>query len=296
MAPQILVLGMPRTGTQSIGVALGALGYQNAYHMTTVGPSNHHDKWVAALEAKFEQKGAEFAKKDFDELLAGFDIVSDIPCSIFYRELMTAYPEAHIILTTRDEDAWVESVSKTLYLAYSKAQAKPSKLASLYHLHLWGNDFLANGRKAFRQHNEGVLKAAAEQGRPVLQFDPSQGWKTLCNFLQKSIPSIEYPRKDMWAGYKTMVKEVEAGRLTEDAITIKRQLGPQSEGIKSAYIYTQSPREQAEGIKSAYIYTQSPREDVEGIVSAYIYTQSPRDNDLLNNKGEGIKAAYIYTQ
>lgn len=54
--------------------ALGALGYQNAYHMTAVGPNGHHDKWVAALEAKFEQKGAEFGKKEFDELLAGFDV------------------------------------------------------------------------------------------------------------------------------------------------------------------------------------------------------------------------------
>lgn len=42
--------------------------------MTTVGPSNHHDMWVAALEAKFEQKGAEFGKKEFDELLTGFDV------------------------------------------------------------------------------------------------------------------------------------------------------------------------------------------------------------------------------
>lgn len=55
-------------------MALGALGYKNAYHMTTVGPCDHHDKWVAALEAKFEQKGTEFGKQEFDELLAGFDV------------------------------------------------------------------------------------------------------------------------------------------------------------------------------------------------------------------------------
>lgn len=54
--------------------ALGALGYQNAYHMTTVGPNGHHDKWVAALKAKFEHEGAEFGKEEFDELLAGFDV------------------------------------------------------------------------------------------------------------------------------------------------------------------------------------------------------------------------------
>lgn len=220
-------------------------------------------------------------------------VVSDIPCSIFYKELMTAYPAAHVILTTRDEDAWVESVSKTLHLAYSKAKAKPSKLASLYHLHLWGDDFLANGRKAFRQHNRAVLEAAADQGRKVLVFDPSQGWESLCEFLQKPVPAVAYPCKDMWASYKAMVKEVEAGRLTEDAITIKRPIGAQGEGIKSAYIYTQSPRDQ-EGIRSAYIYTQSPR-DQEGIKSAYIYTQS-REHEILKPQAEGIKAAYIYTQ
>lgn len=99
MAPQVLVLGMPRTGTQcmyiypspsyyrtcsqtntiltvltAIGEALGVLGYQNAYHMTTVGPNDHHDRWVAALEAKFEGKGTEFAKDEFDELFKGFDV------------------------------------------------------------------------------------------------------------------------------------------------------------------------------------------------------------------------------
>lgn len=219
--------------------------------------------------------------------------MSDIPCSIFYKELMTAYPTAPVILTTRDEDAWVESVSRTLHLAYAKARARPSELARLYHLHLWGDDFLANGRGAFRRHNQAVLDAAAEQGRQVLVFDPSQGWDSLCGFLQKPVPAgVAYPRRDMWAGYKAMVREVEAGRLTEDAITIKRQLRSQQEGegIKSAYIYTQSPHDQQEGIKSAYIYTQSPHDQREGIKSAYIYTQSPHDQQ------EGIKSAYIYTQ
>lgn len=54
--------------------ALGVLGYKNAYHMTTVGPNGHHDKWVAALEAKFENKGDEFGKKELDDLLQNFDV------------------------------------------------------------------------------------------------------------------------------------------------------------------------------------------------------------------------------
>lgn len=244
MAPQVLVLGMPRTGTQSIGEALQILGHQNVYHMTTVGPNNHHDKWVAALEAKFEGKGNEFTKKEFDELLGSFDVASDFPSSIFYKELMTAYPSARIILTTRSEDAWFESIAKTLYLAYTKAQAEPSKLAKMYNLHLWGDDFLAHGREAFRTHNEGVMKAAAEQGREVLLFDPSHGWDSLCKFLEKPVPQgVAYPWKDMWKGYKQMTEEIEAGRLTESSVA-KEEYGllmPSfaKEGIKAAYIYTQ---------------------------------------------------------
>lgn len=231
--------------------------------MTTVGPNNHHDKWVAALEAKFEGKGNELTKKEFDELLGSFDVsttylseqlpltgthrhqvASDFPSSIFYKELMTAYPSARIILTTRSEDAWFESIAKTLHLAYTKAQAEPSKLAKMYNLHLWGDDFLAHGREAFRTHNEGVMKAAAEQGREVLLFDPSHGWDSLCKFLEKPVPQgVAYPWKDMWKGYKQMMEEVEAGRLTESSVA-KEEYGvlmPSfvKEGIKAAYIYTQ---------------------------------------------------------
>lgn len=231
--------------------------------MTTVGPNNHHDKWVAALEAKFEGKGPEFTEKEFNDLLSGFDVstigkswcyqllirsspkaVTDFPSSILYEELMAAYPAAKIILTTRSEDAWFESMAQTLHLAYSKSQAEPSKLAKMYNLHLWQNDFLANGREAFQKHNAGVRKAALEQGREVLLFDPTQGWDSLCEFLEKPKPEgLTYPCKDMWVGYKQMMKEVEAGSLTEGSITNKEDtiLMPDAvkEGIKAAYIYTQ---------------------------------------------------------
>ncbi|QDS76098.1 hypothetical protein FKW77_006307 [Venturia effusa] len=295
--------------------------------MTSVGPNNHHDKWVAALEAKFEKNGNEFTKQAFDELLGDFDAVSDFPCSIFYRELMSAYPDASLILSTRSEDAWFTSMSKTLHLAYTKAQSSPSKLAKLYNHHLWGNDFLQYGREAFRTHNAGVIAAAAEQGRKVLLFDPSQGWHSLCHFLGKPVPQgVAYPSKDMWVPYKQMVQEVEAGRLTEDSITIGKTLGKALPAFMSAYIYTQ--KELGNNLKesekdaitiskrdgkelppflAAYIYTQSggkPEETKDSIVidksagselppflAAYIYTQS----HLPAAAAEGIKAAYIYT-
>ncbi|EHA52707.1 hypothetical protein MGG_05010 [Pyricularia oryzae 70-15] len=298
MAPQVLVLGMPRTGTQSIGQALQMLGLGESYHMTTVGPNNHHDAWCTAIEAKFGEKDASevITQEFFDDLFKGYDAVSDFPASIFYKELLAAYPNAHVILTKRAEDAWFESMCKTLHVAYIKAKAEPSKLAKLYHQHLWADNFLRNGREAYRRHNAGVMAAAAD--RKVLVFDPSMGWGPLCEFLGKDVPAVGYPSKDMWQGYKRMLKEVEEGRLTEDAITIgaRRAQGPK---INSAYIYTQSKDAEVKGIKSAYIYTQQKEAGAikstgEGIKSAYIYTQQ-KETDL-KTSGEGIKSAYIYTQ
>ncbi|KAH9430157.1 hypothetical protein MCOR27_002512 [Pyricularia oryzae] len=307
MAPQVLVLGMPRTGTQSIGQALQMLGLGESYHMTTVGPNNHHDAWCTAIEAKFGEKDASevITQEFFDDLFKGYDAVSDFPASIFYKELLAAYPNAHVILTKRAEDAWFESMCKTLHVAYIKAKAEPSKLAKLYHQHLWADNFLRNGREAYRRHNAGVMAAAAD--RKVLVFDPSMGWGPLCEFLGKDVPAVGYPSKDMWQGYKRMLKEVEEGRLTEDAITIgaRRAQGPkinsayiytqskdaEVKGIKSAYIYTQSKEAEVKGIKSAYIYTQSKEAEVKGIKSAYIYTQQKESADV-----KGIKSAYIYTQ
>jgi len=46
--------------------------------------------------------------------------VSDIPAAIFYQELMDAYPDAKIILTTRDEEKWVQSMNKTIWGSYGK--------------------------------------------------------------------------------------------------------------------------------------------------------------------------------
>lgn len=29
-----------------------------------------------------------------------------------------------------------------------------------------------------------------------------EGWERLCEFLEKEVPNVEYPRSDAWAGWK----------------------------------------------------------------------------------------------
>ena len=122
--------------------------------------------------------------------------MSDLPAVIFFSELMDAYPDAKIILTTREEDKWVESMKATIW--HSRSDKELGKLIGRF---LWGDDH-ESGR-IFIEHNEKVKKAAAERGRNVLVYEVKQGWEPLCAFLGKAVPEEkEFPRSDDWASYK----------------------------------------------------------------------------------------------
>ncbi|KAL3419133.1 hypothetical protein PVAG01_09355 [Phlyctema vagabunda] len=203
---QVLVLGMPRTGTQSLAEALMELGYGPIYHMREVGKNQHQGPWIAALQSKYEGKGEVFGREQFDSIFQGFSGVSDYPAAIFPEELIRAYPESKIILTTRDEELWEKSMLATLVHAHtagSAPDAKPSamrSLADLYHKHVWDNDIPKNGRRAFREHNELVAKVSPKER--FLEYQVKDGWDPLCEFLEKDIPNIPFPRSDDWLSYK----------------------------------------------------------------------------------------------
>jgi hypothetical protein len=105
---KVLVLGHSRTGTFSMRTALLSLGYLDVYHAFEIFWGNKSDLqlWGQAIEAKFEGKGKPFTKEQWDQLLGHCQAVTDTPCNMFGKELIEAYPNAKVILTTRDPDAW----------------------------------------------------------------------------------------------------------------------------------------------------------------------------------------------
>lgn len=83
--------------------------------------------WSDALAAKYDGEGT-FGKEQWDQLLGHcqvkekkqttirrhprltyhFKAICDWPAVAFSEELMEAYPEAKVLLTTRDVDSWYE--------------------------------------------------------------------------------------------------------------------------------------------------------------------------------------------
>ena len=110
--------------------------------------------------------------------------VTDTPCNLFAPELLNAYPNAKVILTTREVEAWFKSVLNSIEKAHRSwlltvmNQFHPHgrlihKVAWKVWRRQWGGDFETNGRKIFQEHNQRVTKLA--KGR-LLEFRVEQGW------------------------------------------------------------------------------------------------------------------------
>ena len=87
--------------------ALKILGLNECYHQTTL-IQNPEDgvMWLQALKAKYRGEGPPFSRQQWDALLGHCQAVCDVPAIHFADELMDTYPDAKVILTTRDVDAW----------------------------------------------------------------------------------------------------------------------------------------------------------------------------------------------
>ncbi|BCS24050.1 sulfotransferase family protein [Aspergillus puulaauensis] len=207
---QVLALGMSRTGTLSLYTALNELGY-NCYHMTECCLDFRNDSllyWNKAIDVKRRGYGRELKRRHFDLMLWRYDAVTDFPCTLFVEELMDVYPDAKIILTTRDLESWVSSMQHSLYAIL---RMKRLKLLALFDwkytrpvlklirsaLTIWTDgvpkdpDHLIAGYVAHKAHVRG---AALQRKREVFEFSVKDGWRPLCDFLGKEVPTKPFPR------------------------------------------------------------------------------------------------------
>ncbi len=117
---RLLILGISRTGTSSLCIALNKFGYKTFHmHECLARPNHFFPLWTEAIRAKYNGEGSPYGKAEFDKLLGEYDAVSDVPAVLFSPELLEAYPDAKVILTTRDPEKWVDSMRSSIWLAHS---------------------------------------------------------------------------------------------------------------------------------------------------------------------------------
>ncbi|WOJ93356.1 sulfotransferase [Congregibacter variabilis] len=189
----------------SLRTALEQLGLGPCYHMDVVlgDPATHVPLWNAA------QAG----KPDWAAIYQGQRSAVDWPTASFYPELHAAFPDAKFVLTHRDPQSWVESISETIFAALLSRNDAPPEV------HPWldmcmhviaragfdpamSKDELAN---RFIAHNEAVQAAIPDS--QLLLFQVKEGWAPLCEFLGLALPESEFPRTNDRAAFWQLLED-----------------------------------------------------------------------------------------
>lgn len=208
MSLKVIGAGFGRTGTLSLKYALEKLGFNKCYHTSEILKFHpeHVRWWMAAAEGR---------EVEWDELFHGYQATVDFPGCLFYQELLQKYPEAKVILTSRDSHGWYASTEKTIYsqTTIKRKIRRPFRaltmkfrpdsdfyiqFARLQNKIIWEGVF--SGRfmekeyaiEMYQKHNDEVREFVPKS--QLLEMNISEGWEPLCDFLGVTIPqNVPFP-------------------------------------------------------------------------------------------------------
>ena len=189
---RIFGIGMHKTATTSLHHALEVLGYDSAHWKSA--------HWAKAIWREMRRFGK-------SPTLERHYALCDLPITMLFRELDHAYPGSKFILTTREEGRWIETVEKHWNPEVNPFRAgwDSDPFSNRVHQILYGRrDFDRETMLArYRRHNAEVMDYFRYRRQDLLVMDMDLGWPKedprahwyeLCGFLDKPIPSVQYPR------------------------------------------------------------------------------------------------------
>ena len=212
MVIKVIGASFGRTATLSLKHALETLLSARCYHMHEVieNPKNasHIQLWQEATGGR---------DIDWASMLADYEAIVDWPGCRFYKELLTAFPQAKVILTKRNFDSWYESVLTTIYQVsmIPLPWLTPHKIKCLYsmlHAVVWNGTF--QGKFLDKEFARGIYEShiadVANHVPPdrLLIFEPQQGWGPLCRFLDLPCPSIPFPHLNDTNEFRARTRQI----------------------------------------------------------------------------------------
>ncbi len=189
MALEVIAAGLGRNATFSMKFALEALGFGPCHHMSEVFADGRRQVplWIEAAQGR----------SDWDAIFAGFRSAADYPSASFWRELADYYPDAKVVLTTRDPDSWFESVSETIFSPRMQGTLAGSPVETMMNGVIFDHFDGDITDRAYmtdwyvRRNQE--VRDGLPAGR-LLDFHPKMGWEPLCAFLEVPVPDLPFPR------------------------------------------------------------------------------------------------------
>ena len=219
---QVLGLGASRTGTASFTKALEILLDGPAYHsggqMIDGGSNSHMWKWTEVLRVSYRHRrdpnsitkaDRAYQKYLIAQLVQGFVAVTDTPCCLYAEILMELFPDAKVIVTTRDEEQWWQSHQRLVANISGRPWLQRILLFWLPGMRHWtewlellgggryaevcaGKDGqLPNGPELYRNHMNYLARAVPED--KLFYYDVKSGWDPLCKILGVPVPEVDFP-------------------------------------------------------------------------------------------------------
>jgi len=186
MTLKVIGAGFGRTGTMTLKVALEQIGFGPCYHMVEVFKNGAYQDWIDAADGK----------PDWPKIFEGYNATVDWPNATFYAELADFYPDAKVILTERDPEAWFKSTQATIFKGMNSRDTQvPFELMAqkvvgrLFDQRLHDHDHVI---EVFKRHNAEVRKRIP--ANRLLVYEVAQGWEPLCKFLGVPVPSTPMPK------------------------------------------------------------------------------------------------------
>ena len=245
---KVIHAGYMRTGTASMTEAYRILGFR-VHHSLDDVLRNPWTETEQAAEAKWPELAKlpdytygdgstsrpPLTREDWDRMWQGYDITTDLAAP-FTLELIRAYPEAKVVVVERDFKNWWASMRACLL------DPLYSPIAGLRDFAVW-NIMGIRGTYAMRKVHAGFFgtgeysresiteerartayesfyrevreEVPMESGRR-LEYKLGDGWESLCEFLGKELPDVEFPRSNDRTAMERTLKDMhlEIVRLT----------------------------------------------------------------------------------
>jgi hypothetical protein len=182
MSEKIFGIGFTKTGITSLSRALEILGYRVYQNL------------VINTRRSLKISRPVTTEKILPHALAvvpRFDVVTDDPWPLLYREMDAAFPNSRFILTSRDLQNWITSMLRHFgddsgdYRQWIYGAAWPR-----------GNE--DHYCEVYNSHNRAVRAYFAARPQDFLELDAEkgEGWEKLAPFLGKTAPPFAYPHEN----------------------------------------------------------------------------------------------------
>lgn len=244
---RVIGAGQARTGTASLNSALTTLLSAPVYHGGThmvKGPPNEITSWTALLRRYPLRTDADkaFARATLSARLDGYAGTTDFPAVLFTPELLEMYPDAVVICTVRDPEAWEKSMD-----AVASAATKWFLRFALFPLPGLRHfvDYINALRDAFiYRYGEREPLTTATYARHIAWLkevvpqeklffvDVRDGWGPICAALGKEVPDEPFPRINDSEAVERVGKETVRRGLERWGVIVAAVVG-----VSSVYMY-----------------------------------------------------------